>query len=147
MARTRDIEEVTPLWLSHHWPDDYDRCVVVRGRHVCRRCSVLYPLAAAVLVASLAAGWAADGVGAWLFVLLPIPAVVELCLEQVDVVEHSPRRLVALTVPLAIGLGLGFARYLEAPGDLLFWGVVVGYTGVCLVAVAIGSRRRAAPGG
>ena len=35
----------TPMWLSHHWPSDYDRCAVVAGRHVCRRCLVLYPLA------------------------------------------------------------------------------------------------------
>ena len=24
----------TPLWLSHHHPEAYDRCAVVAGRHV-----------------------------------------------------------------------------------------------------------------
>ena len=43
----------TPMWLSHHWPSGYDRCTVIAGRHVCRRCLVLYPVA---LVAGVAAG-------------------------------------------------------------------------------------------
>ncbi len=149
MARSRSPEgptadgpeEVTALWLSHHWPDDYDRCVVVGGRHVCRRCLVLYPLAAAVMVVAYVGGWAAGPVGTWLFVALPLPAVVDLCLEQLAVVAPSSRRLVAVTVPLAIGLGIGFARYLESPGDPLFWGVVVGYTAVCLAALVARWRR------
>lgn len=28
----------TPLWLSHHWPGEYDRCAMVARRHICRRC-------------------------------------------------------------------------------------------------------------
>lgn len=133
---------MTALWLSHHWPDDYDRCVVVGRRHVCRRCLVLYPVAGVVMVAALAGGWGSGDLAGWLLVLLPLPAVADLCLEHLGVVEPSPPRLVAVTVPLAVGLGAGFARYVESPGDALFWGVVVAYTAVCLVAVAIGWRRR-----
>ena len=32
------------VWLSHHQPDHLDRCVVVGGRLVCRRCLALWPL-------------------------------------------------------------------------------------------------------
>ncbi|HET6663331.1 MAG TPA: hypothetical protein VFG94_03700, partial [Acidimicrobiales bacterium] len=41
----RAWDDPTPLSLSHHWPDEYDRCVTVGGRKVCRRCLVLYPTA------------------------------------------------------------------------------------------------------
>ena len=36
----------SPMWLAPHHPDQYDRCVTVGDRHVCRRCLVLYPVAA-----------------------------------------------------------------------------------------------------
>ena len=41
------------MWLAHHWPEHYDRCAVVAGRHVCRRCLVLYPPTLAVAFATL----------------------------------------------------------------------------------------------
>ena len=34
----------SPIWLSHHWQDQHDRCVRLGGHSVCRRCLVLYPL-------------------------------------------------------------------------------------------------------
>lgn len=124
-----------PLWLSHHRPEHLDRCVVVAGWPVCRRCLVLYPLAFAVAGLSLAGlGWP-EGLDPWLLVLLPLPAVVELCLEQARRIGYRPARQVALTVPAALALGRGFARYLEDPTDLLFWAVVVGYGGVCLAFI------------
>lgn len=131
------------MWLAHHWPEDYDRCVIVAGRHVCRRCLVLYPLALAVMLLALGgvrpSGWGEVAV----LVLLPVPAVVEFVAEHVGRLRYAPRRQVAVTVPLAVALGTGFARYLERPGDPLFWAVVAGYGGLCLV-VAVWSWRRAA---
>ena len=53
---------------------------------------------------------------------------------------YSPRRQVAVTIPLAIGLGRGFAIYLDDHASLLFWGVVVGYFVIGLVAVVWGQR-------
>lgn len=130
------------MWLAHHWPEDYERCVVLAGRHVCRRCLVLYPLALAVMLLALGGvrppGWGEVAV----LVLLPVPAVVEFVAEHLGGLRYSPRRQVAVTVPLAVALGTGFARYLERPGDLLFWAVVAGYGGLCL-GVALWSGRRA----
>ena len=65
---------LTPLWLSHHDPGAYDRCVVVAGRHVCRRCLVLYPLAFVVLVVAQGSGWSGP-TEALALVALPLPAV------------------------------------------------------------------------
>lgn len=128
-------EEVPgPLWLSHHPPDQYDRCVRIAGRPVCRRCLVLYPVAAisALVVASLAPASAPPV----LMLILPVPAVVDWWLEHLGRVHASARRLVVVTLPAGAGLGLGFARYLDAPGDLWFWGMVLGYGGAC-AAVAL----------
>ena len=128
------------MWLSHHDPSGYDRCVLVAGRHVCRRCLVLYPLAFVVLVVAQAAGWSGT-TEALALVALPLPAVVEFVLEHRGVIRYSPGRQMLVTIPLAVALGAGFDRYLDRPGDVLFWSVVVGYTAVCLWS-ALAPRRR-----
>ena len=128
------------MWLSHHFPEDYDRCVVIGRSHVCRRCLALYPLAFVVLGICLVAqpGRTAEIVA---LAVLSLPAVVELVLEQLGVIRYSPRRQVGVTLLLAFGLGAGFAAYLDDQLDPAFWAIVVGYTAVCLVAVLVGRRR------
>jgi hypothetical protein len=44
-------------------------------------------------------------------------------------------------VPLGVALGAGFWRYLHHPADLLWWGVVVLYGGICFASVLLGARR------
>jgi hypothetical protein len=132
---------LTPLWLSHHFPDEYGRCVVIGRTHVCRRCLVLYPLAFAVMFLALAgAHWPGRYDGLFI-VVLPMPAVVEFVAEQVGLVRHHPLRQVLVTVPLAVGLGAGFAMYLRDPTSRLFWGVVLGYGLVCGTALLWRQRR------
>ena len=48
------MQRRTPLWLSHHYPHEYDRCIRVGDSHICRRCSVFYPVTFAVMFATLA---------------------------------------------------------------------------------------------
>jgi hypothetical protein len=119
------------LWLSHHDPVGYDRCVVVAGRQVCRRCLVLYPLALVVLVAAQGLSWSGSA-EALALVVLPLPAVIEFVLEHRGAIRYSPGRQIAVTVPLAIALGAGFDRYLDRHTDPLFWSTVVAYSGICL---------------
>ena len=128
------------MWLSHHDPSGYDRCVLVAGRHVCRRCLVLYPLAFVVLIAAQATGWSGPS-EALALVVLPLPAVAEFVLEHRGVLRYNPGRQILVTIPLAVALGAGFDRYLDRPGDVLFWSVVVGYTGVCLWSALAGKGR------
>ena len=144
MSRPTADESISPLWLAHHYPEDYDRCVVVGRTHVCRRCLVLYPIAFVVMGLALADVRWPTSLDAVLLIVLPIPAVVEFVLEHFGVVRYQPVRQMLLTVPLALALGVGFARYLDHQGDLLFWGVVVGYGGICGVAAVIGARRHRA---
>ena len=135
-------ETITPLWLSHHYPEAYDRCAVIGRRHVCRRCLVLYPVAFAVLALSRAGLHWPSGLDPWLLVLLPLPAVGEFVLEHAGVLSYRPARQVVVTVPLAFALGRGFALYLDRPTSPLFWAVVVAYSMVCLAAVLWAARRR-----
>ncbi len=130
----------SPMWCAHHWPDDYDRCVHIGDRHVCRRCAVLYPLA--LIVAAAGLRWGADGGWVpWVMVLAPVPTVLEWCAEHLGLARHRPGRLVAGTVVAAPALGLGFARYLRDQGDPWFWGMALGWATVCLVAAFLGRRR------
>lgn len=129
------------LWLSHHYPEDYDRCRVVAGRHVCRRCAVLYPVAAIAMVAALVGWWWPDGWGPLLLAVLPLPAVVEFVGEHLGWLRYRPRRQALVTVPLGLALGAGLARYLEDQTDPVFWAMVLGYGGVCLAAAVLAWRR------
>ena len=131
----------TPMWLSHHWPDDYDRCIRIRGRHVCRRCAVLYPVSLiAAAVFGLVGSWPAS-LETWLLWLLPLPAVIEFVAEQLGIVRHSPTRLIALSIPLGIACGQLYVRYLSDLGDGLVWAVVGVYGGICLASLLLRTFR------
>jgi hypothetical protein len=133
---------ITPMWLAHHYPDDYERCVVIGRSHVCRRCLVLYPVALAVMV--LTGGLhPAAAIDALVLIGLPLPAVIELVLEQAGVLHYDARRQIAVTVLLALGLGRGFALYLQDHGSLLFWVVVLTYSAITGGAVALRHWRDA----
>ena len=134
------VQRRTALWLSHHYPNEYDRCIHVAGRHVCRRCAVFYPVCFTVTVLALAGVRWAPGLDTWLVWLLPVPVVVEWWLEHLGLLAYSARRNVALTLICAPAVGVGLARYLENPGDTLFWSVVAVYAVVCLLPVLIGTR-------
>ena len=129
------------VWLSHHPPAQYDRCIRIGRHHVCRRCAVLYPLAFATTAASLL-GWAWPA--AWdqtLLWLLPLPVTLEFFLERFGSLRYRPTRQLVLTIIAAPALGRGFARYLAHPGDSLFWTMVLVFGGTCLVAL-LATRRR-----
>ncbi len=147
--RVRDAEDEARrvLWRTHHWPDQYERCAVVAGHRVCRRCLVLYPLALVVAALSAAgiAPWPAH-LDTWFVWASAVPATVEFVAEQLGAVAHRPRRQVAVTAVLALGVGRGFAHELAGRWSPVFWGpVAVGCT-IWFVAALIGRRRaRARP--
>lgn len=131
----------TPMWLSHHWPDGYDRCAVVAGRHVCRRCLVMYPVAVAVAVIAGLGPWWPGAWDPWLIVLLPLPAVVEFVADNLGLIRYAPTRQMAVTALGAVAAGAGYLRYLDRPGDPLVWGTVVTYGVACVGASLLGHRR------
>jgi hypothetical protein len=116
---------MTPLFLSHHPPSQYDRCFHIGGYHLCRRCAVLYPLAFAVALASLLGAHWPERWDTTLLYLLPLPMTLEFVIERFGGLRHNGRRQIILTLLAAPALGRGFARYTEHPRDRLFWGMVV----------------------
>lgn len=131
------------MWLAHHYPADYDRCVLVGRHHVCRRCLVLYPIAVATLIAA-AAGLRWDrSLDPFLLITLPLPSTIEFVLEHFGVTSYRPVRQLALVLPLAVAFGVGLDRYLGHPADRLFWAVTVSYSVVWFAAVLVGARRAA----
>ena len=79
----------TPIWLAHHWPDEYDRCVLVGRRHICRRCIVMYPIAFAVIALSLAGVALPTPWSQLALVFLPLPALVEFVGEHLGSWRYS----------------------------------------------------------
>lgn len=134
------MQRRTALWLSHHWPEDYDRCARIGRSHVCRRCLWFYPACIATMVLAVAGIRWPIGLDPWLVALLPVPVVVEWWGEHLDLVEYSAPRQVTLTLLAAPAVGVGLARYLESPGDHLFWVVVGTYAAVCLIPLVLGAR-------
>lgn len=128
-------EPLAPVWLSHHRVGEEQRCVLVAGRHICRRCLWLWPATFALLMVSAAVGlWPAS----WdtvLLTLLPLPAVIEFLGEVRGRFAYSARRQAVTALLLAAALGRGFDRYLLDPGDELFWNMVVVYGGLCGVVM------------
>lgn len=136
-----------PIWLSHHWPGDHDRCLRLGSHLVCRRCLVLYPVAAVAALVSIRmpGGHRWDPLICW---LLPVPALVELAAEQIWGVAHRPRRLVVVTVLAGVGAGRAMSRYLMRPSDHVFWLTIAEVTVVSALVIALGfgQRRRRAAG-
>ncbi len=147
LVSQRAEREATPLadttmFLSHHWPSRYDRCVVIGGRHVCRRCAVLYPVA---LLTAFAVGtgltWP-ERFDPWVFWLLPLPGVIEFVLDVMGAVRHRPIRQIVVSALLAVAYGKMLWRYWHHPGDGLVWAVVLVNTGICLAAALLAVTLR-----
>ena len=129
------------VWLSHHYPDDYDRCVLIGRRHVCRRCLVMYPVAlATVVLAGSGVRWP-HSLDPFLLVVLCLPALAQFVLEHLGVITYRPVVEDLVMVPASIALGVGFDRYLHRHTDPLFWACIFGYGTICFTAVLIGARR------
>lgn len=132
------------MWRTHHHPDQYDRCVTIAGRHVCRRCLVLYPIAALFAALTLA-GWSLwpEALDLW-FIWLPcIPVTIDFVGEQLGVFEYSARRQVVTTLLLAPAIGRGLGHELDDSFSWEMWGPVLCFCTIWFFAALEGHRRRA----
>lgn len=138
------LEPDTPMYLSHHFPEDYDRCAVVGGLHICRRCLVLYPVALVAGVAISLGSWWPDSLNPWVLWLFPLPGVIEFVLDNVGAIAYSPVRQMWLSAAGALAAGVGYSMYIQDTFDSTVWSVVAVYTTVCVAAVIVGHRRKSA---
>lgn len=128
----------SPIWLSHHWPDRYDRCVTIGHTHVCRRCLVLYPLILVTAVLAVVLD-VPDG-ALWAAWLLPLPLAVDWIGEHLGWLQHSPLRQVTTTAIAAPGFGIALAVHVESPFAPRALASVATYV-VVLLAVSLLSHR------
>ena len=125
------------LWLAHHWPHRYERCTVIGGRHVCRRCLWFY--GTAFLVLALAPFGVSPWPGEWdrvMVWLLAIPATVEFVGGEMGWWRYNARRQVMVTFTVGLAVGRGFFAELSDPGNWTFWGPVLVF-GSIWFAVAV----------
>ncbi len=147
MAEHRRAEESRrAMWRTHHRHDQYDRCVTIRGRRVCRRCITLYPTSLVVAALSLAGVvlWPVQ-YDLWLIWGLCLPGTLDFVLEQTGVVRYSARRQVWVTLLVALALGRGFAYEIQSRWSWEFWGPVLVFSTAWFVAAVVGSRRSGRP--
>ncbi len=127
--------------LSHHLPHEHDRCVAIAGRHVCRRCLVLYPLAFAVMFLALGGTTWPERLDPALLLGLPIPVTVEFVGEKLGLLRYRARRQVFLTAVAAPALGTGLAQHIVSPFPKWFVAMVLVHGGVCGLAHVLASSR------
>lgn len=146
-ARRADDAARAELWLAHHWPDDYERCVEIRGRHVCRRCLALYGTSFAVAIVLLAGVplWP-ESLDLWIIWGLCIPATVDFVGEQTGMIRYSARRQLITTMMLGPALGAGIAHELRDSWSWEFWGPVLVFCTLWFGAALEGRRRSAETG-
>ncbi len=130
------------LWYTHHWPNEYERCAVVAGRHVCRRCLTLYPIAFVVAIAGLAgfSPWP-DAIDVWMIWLLCIPATVEFLAEKLLDVPYHPRRQVAVTALVGLAFGRGLSYEIDDRWSWEFWGPVLVFCTIWFLAAVTRAQR------
>ncbi len=135
------MQAISGLLLSHHQPDQFDRCIRVGGKHVCRRCTILYPVAFTIMALSLSGFIWSSSLDRVLLFVLPIPVTAEFVLEHLGVLTYRKLRQIGTTLIAAPALGQGLARYLESPKDRLFWQMVLLFGGVCGLSVVVRNYR------
>lgn len=142
-----DTTPLRPLWLSHHYGCDADRCVRVGSRHVCRRClAMLVGFVPATLV--LLSSWSDDLQAGDVGLVLAFTIVAGL--EFVQVVRrrspYSARRVLVLSPPVGAVLAwLGVTGVRDGMGvaHLVFGAAALAVLGLLFVHGTV-LRRSAA---
>lgn len=127
----RGLAATAPYLLSHHEPDERERCHTVavgdRRLHLCARCTGIYPGIALGIALTVGGLWPAWVSLPWLVALLPAPALADWARSAL---RNRPGTNAVRTLTGA-GLGLAYGTGLASifAGRHLPWvvGVGVGY--------------------
>lgn len=133
-------EHLAPVWLSHHSEHEADRCLRVRGVHVCRRCAAMFVgfiPAVALLLSPWRHGLQAGDLG--LVLALTIVAGIEFAQVATGRVPYSPRRVLVLSPFAGMVLAwLGVTGVRDGLGPVHL--VLSGAAGALLVLLLLRSR-------
>ena len=128
------------LLLAHHYPEDYDRCTLVAGVPVCRRCLFLYGPTLVVIALQYTPLAFDDTWDPWL-AGLAVPATLEFILERLGKLRYHPSRVIATSILLALPLGRAFVHYFRDPADPRGWGFVLVFGVPALTAALVRAWR------
>jgi uncharacterized membrane protein len=114
------VPPVTPLWISHHRPEHYGRCVRLAGLHVCARCLGVYPMLFAALALQIAFRAALRGPwDPWMALALPVPALVDWALGRFRPASGTNARRLLTGALLGASLARTLYLHLRWPGHPL----------------------------
>lgn len=100
------------MWLSHHHPDQHDRCVFIGKRPVCRRCLALWPLTIFLMVLQLVLIGPVKSTFWDLIAIIPVlPGFVDFLGTTRLWWSYSPKRVLIGSFFMAIGLSRLFISY------------------------------------
>jgi uncharacterized membrane protein len=133
------------FWLSHHPPDELDRCYRFGSAHVCARCLGTYPVMFAAIAVQLALGapldHPADLPGC---VGLVLPATADWAWGRFE--PHRFSNLWRTGTGILLGLGLGRSLFIHLqrplPVALLAQGLVVTAIALPVILTAYRQKRR-----
>ncbi len=131
------------FWLSHHPPEELDRCYRIGGIHVCARCLGTYPVLFGAIAWQLSQRWPlAHPLDVPVAVALVLPASLDWAFGR-----FQPHRFPnAWRTFTGLLLGLGLARslfiHLQRPFPLALLAQALVVTGVALPVILTAYRRK-----
>jgi uncharacterized membrane protein len=131
------------FWLSHHPPEELDRCYRVGSVHLCARCLGTYPVMFAAIAAQLALHFPLEHpLDLPVCVALVLPATIDWAIGRFQPHRFSNAWRTATGVLLGLGLGRSLFIHLQRPlpPALLAQAIVV--TGIALPVILTAYRRK-----
>lgn len=133
------------FWLSHHPPDELDRCYRLGSSHLCARCLGTYPVMfAAIAVQIVLRAPLEHPFDLPLCLVLVLPATLDWA--QGRFAPHRFSNLWRTFTGVLLGLGLGRSLFIHLqrplPVALLAQGIVVTAIALPVILIAYRQRRR-----
>lgn len=132
-----------PFWLSHHHPEEWNRCYRFGQVHVCARCLGTYP----TLVVAVALQFALGAplvypLDLWLGVLLVLPATLDWAWGRFHPGRFGNLWRTSTGVLLGLGLGRSLYVHLQRPLPPVLLAQLLGVTTVVVPVILLAWLRR-----
>jgi len=130
------------FWLSHHGPDEFDRCYRFGQVHVCARCLGTYPVMFAAIAAQLALRFPLHHVlDVPLGIALVLPATLDWAIGRFQPHRFSNPWRTLTGALLGLGMGRSLFIHLQQPMPPVLLAQAFVVTGVALPVILTAYRR------
>lgn len=131
------------FWLSHHPPEELDRCYRFGSLHLCARCLGTYPVIFAGIAAQLALHFPlAHPLDVPLCIALVLPATIDWALGRFEPHRFSNGWRTLTGVLLGLGLARSLFIHLQRPLPPALLGQVIVVTVIALPVIFTAYRRK-----